>query len=569
MATIHWAAGVSGDWATKTRWSSRTVPGASDNAFIDATGSYALTIDSGEAARSLTLNDATATVIDDSILALGKTLTLGAGTFQLNSGGTIVGGTLNAVGGEFVWNGGTLSGVTYEGTLDLSAAAATLFITGGLTAKGVSGAGAGAIDLTGAGSSLRASGGETLDKATLDIGANGGSASLILSDVGDANPLLTLGGKFNIVQTGAHAGISSIGNADDCVVNDGSITAGIGGGFFVVNPRNFTNNGAITVSNSDILYCLPGALTNISGTTLTGGSYEVDANSTLELNSNVKIATDDATIILSGARSVIERSDGVLIDASLTTIGAAGTLELLGGRNWRSNVTMSNAGKLDLGGGFFAPAGLTNEGLVSGRGVVAVMTTDAGSIEAAGGILDFAKAITGGGTMAVDSGAILEADSSAASTLSVIFDGAHGTLALGSPLTFAATINGFAPTDTIDLLGITATSAVLGAGDTLVITNGTKAVATLQLAGSFTGDTFNVASNGKGGTTIGIATPGTAIDIPGERIPASHDSNVLPTTHQFIAAMATLRGSAAVAIQGGEAWAPHEPVLVKPKAVTA
>lgn len=178
MSTIHWASGINGDWATKADWAGGTVPGAADDVFIDAAGTYNVTISTAQAAHSLMVNDATATVVDNSTLTIGTTLTLTAGTFTLNSGGTIVGGTLSATGGTYKWNGGTLSGVTYDGALGLSANA-VLRIKGGLTATGVNGTGPGTINATGSNAGLIFDGQQTLDNATLNIGnVNGTSLSL-------------------------------------------------------------------------------------------------------------------------------------------------------------------------------------------------------------------------------------------------------------------------------------------------------------------------------------------------------------------------------------------------------
>jgi hypothetical protein len=90
------------------------------------------------------------------------------------------------------------------------------------------------------------------------------------------------------------------------------------------------------------------------------------------------------------------------------------------------------------------------------------------------------------------------------------FDGASATLALASPSSFAATISEFAAGDTIDLLKISATAAVLENGDQLLITKGQTTIATLQLAGTYTGYTFNTVSDGHGGTDVTVNAPGIA-----------------------------------------------------------
>ena len=77
--------------------------------------------------------------------------TVAAGSVELNSGGTIVGGTLVATGGTFGWAGGTLDGVTYQGTLNLSQATSSVYIQDGFTLTGAGGSGGATINLTGTG----------------------------------------------------------------------------------------------------------------------------------------------------------------------------------------------------------------------------------------------------------------------------------------------------------------------------------------------------------------------------------------------------------------------------------
>ena len=121
MTSISWKNAVSGDWATPGYWTPAQVPGAGDEVTIAATGSpFTVTIDSAEAAHSLTLDSADATVALNNTLTLGGTLSAVAGTFDVNSGGEISGGTIE--GNGLVFAGGALSGVTVAGPLDLSAA---------------------------------------------------------------------------------------------------------------------------------------------------------------------------------------------------------------------------------------------------------------------------------------------------------------------------------------------------------------------------------------------------------------------------------------------------------------
>jgi hypothetical protein len=123
----------------------------------------------------------------------------------------------------------------------------------------------------------------------------------------------------------------------------------------------------------------------------------------------------------------------------------------------------------------------------------------------------------------------LELGSSAAATLGLTFGGASATLALTNPASFAATIEGFAATDKIDLVNIAATAATLETGDQLLITNGANTVATLQLSGAYTGYTFNTVSDGHGGTDIRATAPQSHANVEFD----SNDALTAATLRQF------------------------------------
>src|SRR5216684_9340773 len=128
MATIQWItnSGTS-DWSVSSNWSPASVPGAADSATIGVGGTVTVTVNTAESVGSLTLADANATVALNNSLTLGSTLDVIAGKFDLKSGGTIVGGTITGLG--VLSQGGTLSGVTDDGKLDLSANASRLTVT--------------------------------------------------------------------------------------------------------------------------------------------------------------------------------------------------------------------------------------------------------------------------------------------------------------------------------------------------------------------------------------------------------------------------------------------------------
>jgi hypothetical protein len=205
-------------------------------------------------------------------------------------------------------------------------------------------------------------------------------------------------------------------------------------------------------------------------------------------------------------------------------------------------------------------------------------TTAAGqSLAADGGSLTFAKAITGAGAIEAGAKGTLVVDASAAATLAMSFTGAGATLALASASKFAATVSGFAASDVIDLLAVTATSATLGAGDLLTIMDGGVTVATLQLAGDYTGDAFSVASDHHSGTDVTDNAPGLWPTASPPRSPSASAAKAstaaaaladagLPGAHGIVQAMAGMGAAApASTSHGADVWLLQPAPLMAPR----
>ena len=192
------------------------------------------------------------------------------------------------------------------------------------------------------------------------------------------------------------------------MINQGTIDASFAGGQFKIAvgnalvPGTFTNQGLIHVSNGDtVIFSNSTNFTNLSGTTLTGGTYEVDAGSTMQLADNTQIQTLNANVTLSGAGSVIQSlntttSSQVSFDSTLTTIGANGQLHLVSGRNFTTSNAITDNGLLDLGGTTFTAPSLAigATGTLNGFGTVAASVTNSGLIDAHGGSLSLQGGLT-------------------------------------------------------------------------------------------------------------------------------------------------------------------------------
>ena len=97
-----------------------------------------------------------------------------ASILVLASDGTIVGGTIVDQGSGMSFQGGTLNGVTYDGTLDLSPNSSARLHRQRPDGDGVNGTGPGTVNLTGTGDQIYFEGNQTFDNATINLGSASG-----------------------------------------------------------------------------------------------------------------------------------------------------------------------------------------------------------------------------------------------------------------------------------------------------------------------------------------------------------------------------------------------------------
>ncbi len=410
--------------------------------------------------------------------------------------------------------GGTLELAKAVGTITGLGATGTL---SGAEAMTFSGFGSYVLDAKGswtlAGTNALAAG------ATLtDNGALTNDGALTLAGTVSGNGALAFAGGTEAIDGGAKLSVSNWSLAGGAAVSvnealtyaktftDGAATLSIGAGDTMALTGASTFNTGAVVNGAGRLSLKSATL---SGLTVGGTAILTDTGT---IDQTGQITIGDATT--AAARLVVAKGATYKIDGNVgITRGAATTSSL------------SVTGSLVRASG-------------KGTSRVGVTVTDNGLIEAATGTLDFTSALKGNGTLKIDAGATLEAASTAASTLTATFNGTGGTLALGKPARFAATISGYAAGDTIDLIKTAATGASVNGGDQLVIVNGLNTVATLQLTGSYAGATFTVASDGHGGSAITVTG---AARVP----PAS-------ASHQFIAAMAGMGAEGSASIHAGD-----------------
>jgi hypothetical protein len=230
------------------------------------------------------------------------------------------------------------------------------------------------------------------------------------------------------VQTGGSVLLGSGGSADGTLRDDGSLTLGAGAAFTV--SGSYTETGTLTVADAAVL-SITGMLTNLTGGTLAGGTFQVagavqlpavlTANAAaLVLDGPDALITDLAWNDLLGGLAANRGSLTVRRGASLTTrvdfanagtitVAAGSSLNVLGAfaQTDTGTLTVQTGGRLNLLGGGTAGGILRDAGafLVGGGTVFTVNRsyTETGTLTVAdAGVLTIAGTLTnlaGNGTL--------------------------------------------------------------------------------------------------------------------------------------------------------------------------
>ena len=365
MSSISWAGAVSGDWATGANWSGGIAPGANDDVTIGLSGAFTVDITTAVAARTLTLNNPGATVLDTGSLTLTGALTLTAGTFNLGTGGALVGGTIVDNNSDLFCAGGTLNGVTYQGQLNLLSGGQSVTIVNGITLSGVGGVGQANVNTNHA--TINFQGTQTLDNAQVSLSLS----TINVTDLNGAGAILTIGantivGSFNVTGNS----ISDAGGAGDGIDNLGQIQ--VGAGSITVNGNSFVNGGTVEVENAPSAHLVfnSSSFTNTGTIGASGGgmlqfldaSFVNDGQITLSGTTQLTIGKTGSS--WTNANGAITLSGGVLLldgnftAANLGTIGGSGgTLSILGNLD-------NSSGNLSTGTGTSAFSALTVKGSI-------------------------------------------------------------------------------------------------------------------------------------------------------------------------------------------------------------
>lgn len=300
----------------------------------------------------------------------GTTFNVGQNTHVALTGGTYLGGatfhvgqgsTINLTGGQATSYGGVLTG-SGSGTVLFSGGNLTPAL-GGLTLNFAGGlfqwtGGAfyahsgdvtnlGTLNLTGTDSK-----GVFEDATLFNLGTiiqtGTGSLSLHSDNLAPTTFFNKPGGVFLIA---SDSGIDNSFGGQVAVQNEGVIrkTAGTGVSDLIING-NLTNTGTIE-ADSGTLYLHANSISQVSGNTLTAGTWNALNGSTLKFPSGTDITVNQASITLEGAGAAIAAGNaGSAVNALANLTSNSGSLNVGSGATLATTGDFSNSGSLSVGG---------------------------------------------------------------------------------------------------------------------------------------------------------------------------------------------------------------------------
>ena len=191
--------------------------------------------------------------------------------------------------------------------------------------------------------------------------------------------------------------------------NDGSLTTSGGDSETATSTGAFSNAGSLTVASGST-FALGGSLTNFSGTTLTGGTYNVAG--TFQF-AGANVVTNAGNITLTGAASrIINSITSANALANFAINASTGSFSLQGGRTFTTLGNFSNAGTLTIGAGStFALVGVGNFTQTAGK------LTDDGTLSTSGSVILSGGSLFGSGLIkgALQSSGVITPGNSATS----------------------------------------------------------------------------------------------------------------------------------------------------------
>jgi uncharacterized repeat protein (TIGR03803 family) len=306
---------VDTNWSDGANWSLGTPPTAGQTALFtnnSTVQSFASTIDAGftSAIGGLVIDGTWGgTITVNSALTVNGNSAMASGSFGGSGAVTIAGDAMQWTGGQIQLGAG---GLTNTGVLNANTAAGDLVLTG-----------AGTLTNTG-----------TIN----EIGVN----SVLLENTATLNN--AQGGSYDIKGDG---GLAESGGG--ALVSAGTLVKSSGFGTSAIATTSLDNTGTVEVASGTL--AVSAAVTQVSGGTLTAGTWTVSSSSrehcTLEISSAGSFATlgSMTQVALSGLHTAFTNLTG------LTTIDRGAGFSLLNGQSFAMTGALTNRGGLTLSAG--------------------------------------------------------------------------------------------------------------------------------------------------------------------------------------------------------------------------
>jgi uncharacterized repeat protein (TIGR01451 family) len=307
---VHWINGAGGTWTNAANWNTGTVPAPGDNAFIDASGTYTVTLTSAQTVQSVTVGSGISGA--QTLQISGAALTINAASTVTNTGVLDLNHDIQGTGtllnnGQILWNAGSFTngGVTNASSMTLLSAGS----------KGL----AGTTLTNNAGASVLWSGG-TINMQSAATIANAGTFETnfdgTFNNAGSAGAFNNSGTFRKSGGTGStqFSGVTFFHNAGQFEIQQGAVD--LAGG---------TSTAPINISSGKKLIVNSDTYTFGGGTTLTGaGKVEVSSGGTLTVAGALNFpALHVIDGLVNGAGNIIA-STGQLIAWDGGTFGTGG-----------------------------------------------------------------------------------------------------------------------------------------------------------------------------------------------------------------------------------------------------
>ncbi len=313
----------------------------------------------------------------------GKTMTLSGGGTSTGAFNVLSGATLNFSGGTHSLGGAAFSNA---GTINFNGGTENF---NGATATTVPGA----ATLSSIGTTLGGSGTVNFSNLTWTNGTMSGSGTTTATGIifsGNGDPLLNgrtltnsgtatfsdmnyLHGKNGAIFNNMEGAVVDLQGTNDFKNDGGTLPVVNNAGTFRksvsignINIQFAMNNtGTVQVQNGTLTF--QGGVTQLVGDTLTGGTWNVKANSTLNITTGSNIITNQGDVTLDGVGSTFAKINSLANNQ--------GDFSVLNGRNFTTVGDLANSGTVTVGSGsdFDVTGGITGAGDLIVNGT---LTTD-------------------------------------------------------------------------------------------------------------------------------------------------------------------------------------------------